>query len=111
MRQMACFTMCLGAATSLFPAPINPMNLLQPTLPLLALLPLWHSGSLTQAGPTQGAQISGQDQASEARSLSTPPRVAWYTSLDQARKDAARLNLPILVQSAAPQCRSVPGMW
>ncbi len=85
------------------------MNLLQPTLPLLALLMLWQSGSLTQAGPTQGAQISGQDQASEARSLS--PRVAWYTSLDQARKDAARLNLPILVQSAAPQCRSVPGMW
>ena len=38
-------------------------------------------------------------------------RVAWYTSLDQATADAVRLNRPILLQSAAPQCGGVPGMW
>lgn len=38
-------------------------------------------------------------------------RVAWYTSLDQAVADAERLNRPILLQSAAPQCGGVPGMW
>lgn len=49
------------------------------------------------------------EQASDETSSTS--RIAWYTSLDEARADAARLNLPILVQSAAPQCRSVPGMW
>jgi hypothetical protein len=38
-------------------------------------------------------------------------RIVWYTSLDQAMADAARLNRPILMQSAAPQCSGVPGMW
>jgi hypothetical protein len=38
-------------------------------------------------------------------------RVAWYTSLEQAVTDATRLNRPILLQSAAPQCSGVPGMW
>jgi uncharacterized protein YyaL (SSP411 family) len=38
-------------------------------------------------------------------------RIAWYTSLDQAVADAERLNRPILLQSAAPQCGGVPGMW
>jgi hypothetical protein len=42
-----------------------------------------------------------------------PPiqRVAWYTSLEQAMADGERLNRPILLQSAAPQCGGVPGMW
>lgn len=38
-------------------------------------------------------------------------RIAWYTSLDQAVADGERLNRPILLQSAAPQCGGVPGMW
>lgn len=41
----------------------------------------------------------------------SPPRVAWYTSWEQAQADAQRLNRPILLQSAAPQCSGVPGMW
>lgn len=56
------------------------------------------------------APVQGESPEPSA-TASAPSRMAWYTSLDEARADAKRLNLPILVQSAAPQCRSVPGMW
>ena len=38
-------------------------------------------------------------------------RIAWYPSLAQARAEAARTGKPILLQSAAPQCHEVPGIW
>ncbi len=37
--------------------------------------------------------------------------ISWYTEWDQAVKDAKRLNKPIMLQSASPSCREVPGMW
>ncbi|HIG86595.1 MAG TPA: hypothetical protein EYQ25_06100 [Planctomycetes bacterium] len=83
------------------------MKALQQLVPLMALLSLWQ--------PVLNAQVGSApapDRVEEAEpSVSQTARVAWYTSWDQAQKDAARLNLPILVQSAAPQCRAVPGMW
>lgn len=39
------------------------------------------------------------------------PRIAWYPSLAQARAEAERTGKPILLQSAAPQCHGVPGIW
>lgn len=39
------------------------------------------------------------------------PRIAWYPSLAQARAEAERTGKPILLQSAAPQCHEVPGIW
>lgn len=39
------------------------------------------------------------------------PRIAWYPSLAQARAEAERTGKPILLQSAAPQCQGVPGIW
>jgi len=39
------------------------------------------------------------------------PRIAWYPSLAQARAEAERTGRPILLQSAAPQCHEVPGIW
>jgi hypothetical protein len=83
------------------------MRALQQLVPLMALLSLWQPVLNAQEG-----SAPAQDRAEEAvPSVSQTTRVAWYTSWDQAQKDAARLNLPILVQSAAPQCRAVPGMW
>jgi hypothetical protein len=37
--------------------------------------------------------------------------ITWFTQWDQAVKEAERLNRPILLQSAAPRCSDVPGMW
>ncbi|MHC4452554.1 MAG: hypothetical protein ACYS0E_20835 [Planctomycetota bacterium] len=38
-------------------------------------------------------------------------KIAWYGTWERAKADAARLNRPILLLSAAPQCRNVSGMW
>ena len=38
-------------------------------------------------------------------------RNAWYTTLDDALAEAKRTNRPLLVQSAAPACHGVPGLW
>jgi len=66
-----------------------------------------------QGPPPSPAARSAKSAAEVARPAAeaSSQRVAWYTSLDQAMADAARLNRPILLQSAAPQCGGVPGMW
>ncbi|MHC4938501.1 MAG: hypothetical protein ACYTHK_05995 [Planctomycetota bacterium] len=38
-------------------------------------------------------------------------KITWYGTWERAKADAARLNRPILLLSAAPQCRNVPGKW
>jgi len=62
--------------------------------------------------PARGP-VSAQDPSQAARPADAAPelRVAWYTDWEQARSEAKRLNRPILLQSAAPQCGGVPGMW
>ena len=37
--------------------------------------------------------------------------IAWYGTLEQGLAEAKRSGRAILLQSAAPQCRGVPGMW
>ena len=37
--------------------------------------------------------------------------IAWYGAWEQGVAEAKRLDLPILLHSAAPRCGGVPGMW
>ena len=37
--------------------------------------------------------------------------IAWYGRWEEARKEARRLNRPILLVSAAPHCTNVSGIW
>jgi hypothetical protein len=59
------------------------------TLPLLALL---------------SALACADDPA-------TPARIQYYGTWAQAKAEAARLQRPILLLSAAPQCHGVSGIW
>ncbi|MHC4408173.1 MAG: hypothetical protein ACYS0E_00720 [Planctomycetota bacterium] len=38
-------------------------------------------------------------------------KIAWYGTLESARAEAKRTNRPILLTSARPECRDVPGFW
>ena len=38
-------------------------------------------------------------------------KIAWYGTWERAKADAARLNRPILLLSAAPHCHDVSGIW
>jgi len=37
--------------------------------------------------------------------------IAWYGTWEGGLAEAAASQRPILLMSAAPQCRGVPGMW
>ena len=37
--------------------------------------------------------------------------IAWYGTWESGLAEAKRLELPILLHSAAPRCGGVPGMW
>ena len=37
--------------------------------------------------------------------------IAWYGTWEQGLAEAKRLDLPIILHSAAPRCGGVPGMW
>ena len=61
---------------------------------------------------TPGADSSTQNpEATPATTEAAIPHITWFTQWDQAVKEAERLNRPILLQSAAPLCSGVPGMW
>ena len=49
--------------------------------------------------------------AQSAPLVAQDERNAWYTTLDDALAEAKRTNRPLLVQSAAPACHGVPGLW
>ena len=40
-----------------------------------------------------------------------PGRIAWFTTWAEGLAEARRIQRPILLHSAAPQCSGVPGMW
>lgn len=70
--------------------------------------PAAQSGS--GGGDTQTLASGGtEDEADPGEA--DPQRIVWFTSWVEAKSEAARLNRPIFVQSAAPQCQGVPGMW
>lgn len=44
--------------------------------------------------------------------LAGPPEaVQWYGTWRQGATEARRLNRPIFLFSAAPQCHGTPGVW
>ena len=67
--------------------------------------------ALQQSPPADVADAREQAPATESAAEASKQRIAWYTTWEQALSDAKRLNRPILLQSAAPQCSGVPGMW
>ena len=40
-----------------------------------------------------------------------PAGIAWYGTWETGLREAKRLQRPILLVSAAPQCNHVSGMW
>ncbi|MEM7264213.1 MAG: hypothetical protein AAF488_19670 [Planctomycetota bacterium] len=38
-------------------------------------------------------------------------RIAWYGTLAEGLAEAKRLERPVMLLSAAPRCRQVPGVW
>ena len=71
----------------------------------LALLGESHAAPyLPQAGSSGGRQEANTQ-------VTAPTRIAWHGDLTLARVEAQRTQRPLLVMSAAPHCRQVPGMW
>lgn len=50
-------------------------------------------------------------EVQEPISKPEPAAIAWYSDLAQARADAKRLQRPLFLMAATPQCRSIAGMW
>ncbi|MDP6408070.1 MAG: hypothetical protein QGI46_01705 [Planctomycetota bacterium] len=50
-------------------------------------------------------------QGEDATPAPEQAAIAWYGTWEQGLAEARRLRLPILLQSAAPRCSEVPGMW
>jgi hypothetical protein len=50
-------------------------------------------------------------QEEETPATAPPSSIAWYGTWEQGLAEAKRLDLPILLHSAAPRCGGVPGMW
>jgi hypothetical protein len=75
--------------------------MLHPILfPLLALAPC---PEVTL--PSAHARAVQEDPAER------PPSIAWMGSWEQAKTEAVRTGHPIMLMSAAPHCRAVPGKW
>lgn len=58
-------------------------------------------------------QIDSESSAApiEAPAQRASAAIAWYPTWDLGLAEARRSGRPILLQSAAPQCHGVPGMW
>lgn len=46
-----------------------------------------------------------------AEKFQHPKGIAWIGTWDTARAEAKRTGKAILLLSAAPQCRGIPGIW
>lgn len=67
--------------------------------------------SLLAIAPAVDAQRRGGGRDSAAIEATDDPGIAWFGSWEGALAEAKRTGKPILLFSAAPQCRAVPGMW
>jgi hypothetical protein len=52
-----------------------------------------------------------QEPAPAQQKETTASTIAWYGTWEQGLAEAKRLDLPIILHSAAPRCGGVPGMW
>ena len=97
----------------------NPTHM-QRRILLTALLGLGLSSAFASLPEAQRSSRSGRDRSSdEGRAVGplethTAPEsagIAWFGTWDGALEEAKRTGRPILLMSAAPHCRSVPGVW
>ena len=65
---------------------------------------------LTPLSGLSGETIT-EVETSAAPEAAAPARIAWFTDWEQAKAEARRTGRPIFLQSAAPRCQGVPGMW
>jgi hypothetical protein len=49
--------------------------------------------------------------AGTAPAAATPARIQWFGTWEAAKAEAQRTGRPILLTSAAPQCKGTPGIW
>ena len=53
----------------------------------------------------------GGQPPNRGHSEPTTAAIAWFGTLESGLAEAKRSGKAILLQSAAPQCHGVPGMW
>jgi hypothetical protein len=71
---------------------------------------------LLLAGAARGQEAPAEPRPAEdapsAAPVAAPPaRIQWYATWTAAKAEAARLQRPLLLQSAAPQCHGISGLW
>lgn len=59
----------------------------------------------------QAASPATQDSEQGKTEVAVQGDIVWYGTWQQGLAEAKRSGRAILLQSAAPQCRSVPGIW
>lgn len=70
--------------------------------------------ALPLLAPSAELQRTGRVEAKPGPGVVDPivgERIVWYGSLKQGQAIAAETERPILLISAAPSCRGVPGVW
>lgn len=78
------------------------------TLTLSLVLPLFAPSAELQRQRPEG---SGGPPGPSIVDPIQGERIVWYGTLKQGRAVAAQTERPILLISAAPSCREVPGVW
>ncbi len=74
--------------------------------PVFSVLTLIMFGAVSTAAPSSWAK--------EERKETTPgpaAKIQWFGTWKEAAAEAKRTGRPILLTSAAPQCKGTPGIW
>ena len=66
--------------------------------------------ALAAALSTCFVSSAGADE-SPAMTPGPEPKIQWFGTWKAAKAEAARTGRPILLTSAAPQCKGAPGIW
>ena len=57
------------------------------------------------------AQQTSPKATPKSKSDTGEEEIAWFSTLESARSEAQRTELPILLIAARPECQGVPGQW
>ena len=85
---------------------------------MLNLMPLFFLICLAEpptnnetATPSKETTTPSDEKATPELKSSHPEGIAWIGTWKNASAEALRTGKPILLLSAAPQCRGIPGIW
>lgn len=67
-------------------------------------------GTLFAALAALPSGVSAEGTTTESNT-NRPTQIQWFGTWEQAKAEAAKTGMPILLTSAAPHCRGVSGMW